>query len=259
MFSVYEQNKIKKSFLIAALAGVNINEPIDGKNIWPALSYNLDSPRHDALLHLDDSPGYGYQSYIYGDFKYVNGTTYNGDYDIWMDYVDETERHPFFDNYGELIMNSTVGQALAQYSSSNLNPLTIEKHRQDSIITCNNIPIPIDHQFLCRPLESPCLFNIIEDPCERKNIAPLRPVTVDIMEVELNALRLKALPFRNKPSDVRSDPANFDDTWTWWFDELGIPDHEESKASVMSKYNNIFVGSILFVLLLFLNSIYCLL
>ncbi|XP_037050736.1 arylsulfatase B-like isoform X2 [Bradysia coprophila] len=232
----------------ASLAGVTIDETdrLDGKNIWPALSYNLNSPRQDALCHLDDTDGY--QSYINGDFKYVNGTTYNGIYDHWMDYVDETEKHSSFNNYGESIMNSTVGRALSNFATSNLNALTIEKHRQSSIITCNNVPIPTDKQYQCRPLEAPCLFNIVNDPCERRNIAPLRPVTLRMMQNEIDKLRLKALPIRNKPGDERSNPAYFENTWTWWYDELGIPDYEESDAAVKTTYSNILITAILNVL-----------
>lgn len=177
----------------------------------------------------------------------MNGTTYNGMYDHWMDYVDETEIHPSFKNYGESIMNSAVGQALSSYSLSNLSPSAIEKHRQGSVITCNNVPIPTDKQFQCLPLESPCLFNIIDDPCERRNIALLRPVTLGMMEKEINKLRLKAQPVRNKAADERSNPAFFDNTWTWWYDELGISDHEENTAQLQGICKNFIVSGILIV------------
>lgn len=234
-------------YFIASLAGVTIPESdhLDGKNIWPALSYNLPSPRLDALCHLDDIEGY--QSYISGDFKYVNGSSYNGNYDHWMDYVNETEKHSSFINYGESIMNSTVGQALAKYSASNLNPAAIENHRKSSIITCNNVTIPTDKQFQCHPLESPCLFNIIDDPCERRNIASLRPTTLKSMQEEVNKLRLKSQPIRNKPADMRSNPATFDNTWTWWFDELGIPDYDQSDAAVKGACSNILITAVLIV------------
>lgn len=245
LFETAQSNK-QIALLSAALAGVTIDEPIDGKNIWPALSYNLNSPRNDVLCHLDDTDGY--QSYINGDYKYINGTTYNGIYDHWMDYVDKSEIHPSFSNYGVSIMNSTVGRALSAYSIGNLSPLTIEKHRQSSVITCNNVPIPTDRQFQCHPLESPCLFNIVDDPCERRNIAPLRPVTLRTMEDEIDLLRLRSQPIRNKASDERSNPAYFDDTWTWWFDELGIPDHQENDASLKGPVNNVLVSAVLFVL-----------
>lgn len=229
------------------MAGINIDKQLDGKDIWSALSYNINSPRNDVLCHLDDTAGY--QSYINGDYKYVNGTTYNGQYDRWMDYVDKTEMHHSFVNYGESVMNSTVGQVLRQFTTSGINPLTIENHRKSSIVTCNNVPIPTDKQFQCHPLESPCLFNIVDDPCERRNIAPLRPVTLRMMEDEVNKLRLRSQPIRNKPSDERSNPAHFGNTWTWWYDELGIPDYEQSDATGMGACSRILGSAILVVVL----------
>lgn len=224
----------------ANLAGVTVESTsVDGKDIWPALSYTLNSPRENVLCHLDYV--YGIKSYIRGDYKYVNGTTDDGIYDRWMDNIDENETHQSFAKYGESILNSTVGQALARYSLSELNPLAIDRRRQGSVITCNDVLMPIESQFQCRPLESPCLFNIIDDPCERKNIALLRPVMLRSMEMEINKYERTAKAVRNKPSDERANPANFDNTWTWWFDELGIPDHKENSASCSSLVSSVFV------------------
>ncbi len=226
-----DQKKIP--FSLAALAGVSIDQHLDGKNIWPALSYNSNSPRNDVLLHLDDVDGF--QSYINGEYKYLNGSSSNGSYDRWMDNIDEHEFHPMFDRYGESIMESSVGQALAPYSLTNLTALTIEKHRQSSIITCNNVPMPTIRLLQCFPLESPCLFNITEDPCERRNIAALNSDAIHTMTGELNKFRLKSKPIRNKPSDERANPSAFNNTWTWWFDELNIPDYTEIVTSPKSK------------------------
>lgn len=178
----------------------------------------------------------------------MNGTTYNGSYDRWMDNIDKTEFHSMFQSYGESIMNSPVGLALAPYSLSNLTALAIEKHRQSSIITCNNVPIPTEKLFQCFPMEKSCLFNITDDPCERRNIAALRPVTLDMMAYEVHELRLKSLPIRNKPFDERSNPSSFNNTWTWWFDELGIADHEENMAA-HERRTNIFLLTAMLVVL----------
>ncbi|KAJ6648068.1 Arylsulfatase J, partial [Pseudolycoriella hygida] len=175
----------------AALAGVTVDQPIDGKNIWEALSCNVKNPRDDALLHLEYADGlqsylhdFGYQSYIRGAYKYINGTTYNGTYDYWMDYVDKSEKHPSFERY--------------------------------------------EKRFQCFPMENPCLYNIVEDPCERKNIASLQPFTLRMMEDEVIKMGMKAPAVRNKPGEERSNPSFFNRTWTWWYDELGIPDFPEN-------------------------------
>lgn len=240
-----KKNKRKLTFSLAALAGVAIDTPIDGRNIWPALSHSLNSPRNNVLLHLDDVSGF--QSYINGDYKYVNGTTFDGSYDRWMDNIDKSEIHSMFHSYGASIMNSPVGLALAPYSLTNLTAFAIETHRQSSIITCNNVPIPTEKQFQCFPLEKPCLFNITDDPCERRNIAVLRPVTLDMMASEVNEFRLKSQPIRKKPFDERSNPGSFNNTWTWWFDELGIPDHEKNMAAHKRRMNIVLLTAMLVV------------
>lgn len=206
------------------------------------MSENRNNPRKDALLHLDYANGlqgynhdFGYQSYINGDYKYINGTSYNGSFDRWMDYVDTNEKHPSFQKYGESIINSPVGQALAKYSLSNLKPSDIERLRRNAIVTCNNVPIQTEKKFQCFPMESPCLFNIVEDPCERRNIASSQPITLLKLQMEVNKLRLKSPLVRNKPGDPRSNPGNFDDTWTWWFDELGISDYKENRMPCQHK------------------------
>lgn len=237
-------------FLSANLAGVSVKIPIDGKNIWEALSDNKNSPRKNALLHLDYADGlqsfnhdFGYQSYIRDNYKYINGTSYNGAYDTWMDYVDKNEKHPSFQKYGQSIINSPAGQALAKYSLSNMSPSTIEDHRRKALITCNNVPIPAEKKFQCFPMEAPCLFNIVDDPCERRNLASLKPYTLKLLENEVNKFRLISPPVRNKPGDACSNPANFNNTWTWWYDELGIPDFEENRMPCKRKQDQVsFVG-----------------
>lgn len=210
--------------------------PIDGKDIWDTLSDNRHNPRKDALLHLDYADGlqgynndFGYQSYISGNYKYVNGSTYNGTYDRWMDYVDKTEQHPSFKRYGQSIIKSTVGRILAQYSK--LKASAIEESRQKAVITCNNIPIPTEKKYQCFPVESPCLFNIVEDPCERRNIASEQPLILRILANEVIKMRLRSPTVRNKIGEARSNPGNFNNTWTWWYDELGLPDFVENRMA----------------------------
>lgn len=68
----------------------------------------------------------------------------------------------------------------------------------------------------------PCLFDINEDPCETTNVAHLLPGVLRSMEFEVKRLKAKALLPRNKPSDPRANPAQFNGTWSSWYTELGI-------------------------------------
>lgn len=215
----------------AHLAGVKVDQPIDGHNIWKALSWDLDSPRHEALLNLDDD--IGYSSYIYNQWKYVNGTTSSGIYDKWISLpLNKTERHASFNEYGNSVIQSVTGQLLLPFSFSMteghgkpLEDTQIEQLRVEAVLMCKEDSLQSDDQFVCQPLKEACLFNILEDPCERSNLAALQPNVVKQLASTVEAFRKTALKPRNQPSDERSNPKYFNGTWTWWYDELGLPDH----------------------------------
>lgn len=52
----------------------------------------------------------------------------------------------------------------------------VETLRRGAMLTCSQTPIE------CSPREAACLFNIREDPCERRNMADLRPDILSYME-----------------------------------------------------------------------------
>lgn len=96
--------------------------------------------------------------------------------------------------------------------------------RASSIVSCNVRSHEVHEE--CNPLRAPCLFDIVADPCERRNLAAKRSGVVTLMEDAVDRFRRTALPPRNRPSDRRSNPAYFNNTWTWWYDELGLNDSE---------------------------------
>lgn len=214
----------------AHLAGVSVAGPIDGQNIWQALSLELDSPRHEVLGHLDDS--IGYSAYIKGPWKYVNGSTHGGQFDDWLNEVDDTETHSSFENYGKSVLQSEAGMALHPYSYSlqkgrkhRMSEMDANSIRALSMVSCNVESNDVHEE--CNPLQAPCLFDIIADPCERRNLAAIRRDVVSRMADAVDRFRHSAEPPRNRPSDRRSNPANFNNTWTWWYDELGLSDYDE--------------------------------
>lgn len=222
----------------AKIAGVNIDGPIDGKNIWSALSYNFESPRREILAHHDAATPY--MAYISENFKLVKGTTYNGTYDQWLSkQIDPSEENYSFENdYSQEILSSEVGQLLSKYSSTKKNQtenyvgtnsdiisdVEIDEIRTKAKVTCNGFTPPGDNNSVksCNPLVSACLFDINNDPCETTNLASQFPEIVRKLELKLDYYGRIAKPIRNKPGDPRSNPATFDGVWTWWYDELNI-------------------------------------
>lgn len=220
----------------AHLAGVKVNQPIDGQSIWNALSWDQPSPRQEALLNLDDV--IGYSSYIRHEWKYVNGTTSGGIYDDWLSKpLNTSERHESFSNYGRSIMESETGKLLLPFSFSTteghgkpFEPSQLEQIRQEAVISCKDETLISNPQFKCDPLKAACLFNIIDDPCERKNLAESRPSILKQLAWYVEGFRKTALKPRNKLGETRANPKNFNGTWTWWYDELALPDHSSASA-----------------------------
>lgn len=58
-----------------------LNETLDGKNLWPALSDDTKSDRTEILHNIDDI--YGSASLTVGEWKVHKGTNYNGNWDQW--------------------------------------------------------------------------------------------------------------------------------------------------------------------------------
>lgn len=218
----------------ANLAGINIKN-LDGKNVWSTLSQNKPNPRKDVLCHHDIlSP---YMSYISGNYKYVNGSTYEGKYDDWLSSTSNSteENEDFGENYAEHILKSDAGQALYKYSFSNLKQTQVENEidwqgitsteiedlRSSSKVTCEGVTKPPkDSPYYCDPFKSPCLFDLRNDPCEMINLATAKPDILARLEEKVIYYGKIALPPRNKPSDPRADPANYGGIWTWWYDEI---------------------------------------
>lgn len=66
----------------------------------------------------------------------------------------------------------------------------------------------------CLPLKEPCLFNILEDPCEQYNLANKFPdILVDLLTT-LDKYNETAVPPGNLPLDPRADPRRYGNVWT---------------------------------------------
>lgn len=219
----------------AKIAGVNIDEHIDGRNVWTALSYNLPSPRSEILVHHDAATPY--MAYISDNFKLVSGSTYGGIYDGWLsEPIDPMQQNATFgENYGKAILASTAGQILSKYSKTIKNPSQsndrndqgiisedeINKIRAEAIVTCNGYEPPANNSVeMCDPMVASCLFDITSDPCETTNLASQYPDVVMELEDKLDFYGSIALPIRNQPPDPQCNPANFGGIWTWWIDEM---------------------------------------
>lgn len=197
----------------------------------------MPSPRKEILNHFDQAEPYA--ALLSENYKIVSGTTYNGQYDKWLSKPNkpDEENDLFASKYGESVMESDAGRALHPFSKSksklNANGLItaneINDIRRKAKVSCNGLrPAANDSIFACDPIVATCLFDLDNDPCETNNIAELFPSIVSRLESRLQQFNDTALPIRNTAGDSRSNPKNFDDTWTWWYDELDIESSGET-------------------------------
>uniref|UniRef100_A0A1A9WE40 Sulfatase N-terminal domain-containing protein n=1 Tax=Glossina brevipalpis TaxID=37001 RepID=A0A1A9WE40_9MUSC len=197
-------------------AGITLpdNMHLDGINLWPSLSENR-PPQPRQLLHvLDDI--FGYSSYMHDNYKYINGTTYNGRYDTWLGELPPKEIHPLSKYYAEEILNSSVNQLLGNKS---LLSSHILKLRSQATENCSRNSIDFNQPiYKCEPLIAPCLFDVFKDPCERYNLARIQPLQMQVILKEINKFRGQARPSaRIAIADTRCNPDRFNGTWQWWF------------------------------------------
>ena len=197
---------------LAHIAGAEINETgLNGINLWDALSLNEESRRKEVLINIDEV--IGYSSLVSGEWKYINGTTSNGIYDHWyIPHSNEANMN------AEDIFKTFQHSPLSKYSTTGIDIKFYNEMRNDSRINCL---APLDTSTLqpCMPLLNPCLFNIIADPCEQDNLFHKEPEIVKMMVEKIHNYQMNSVKPRNKPSDLNSNPALYNNTWTWWFDE----------------------------------------
>lgn len=204
----------------ASLAGVPVEDGLDGIDIWSALSNDDVSPRNSLIGNLDEG---NYLAYIEGQYKYINGTVLDGIYDGFLS-VDGTEdsNATFGKNYAQEILSSNAGKAFSKFSLPTAKEIL--KIRESAKATCEGKSLSSNQPASerCNPLSEPCLFDIKNDPCETVNLAKQLPEVFSHMADRVAHYASIAMAPRNKPDEPRSNPANFNGTWTWWYDELGV-------------------------------------
>ncbi|XP_062562924.1 arylsulfatase B-like isoform X3 [Armigeres subalbatus] len=191
----------------ARIEGIPIGSDIDGRNQWEALKNPAISVRNVVMNNIDEL--HHYSSYSRNGWKYVNGTSWEGKFDSWMGELDE-EDELSEEEYVVMLAGSVVGRMM---------PLDLDhvaRLRREAAVECGDLSEAKD----CKPMESACLFNLLDDPCERNNVASENLDILEELREEVEQYRQMAVEPRNKPADSRADPGFYNNTWTWWLDEI---------------------------------------
>jgi len=81
-------------------------------------------------------------------------------------------------------------------------------------IQCGSNKYNFTNEILCKPLKAPCLFNVVDDPCELFNLADMFPNILDTLLRVLDGFNKTAVPPANLPLDPHGDPRFWSNTWT---------------------------------------------
>lgn len=125
---------------------------LDGYNMWETLSNNAPSPRTEVLLNID--PINKVSALRVGNFKIIQGTVYDGQWDGW---------------YGPSGReNFTLTEMFKKKFS--------KQPGFNSELLCKQSPAMLEKKNTsCFPAKSPCLFDVTADPCELNNLADEKP------------------------------------------------------------------------------------
>ncbi|XP_041783371.1 arylsulfatase B-like isoform X1 [Anopheles merus] len=193
---------------LASAAGIALGNSsfsdIDGIDQWEALAYGTGNPRQRLMNNLDEI--FGYTSYMENGFKYINGTTLNGVNDAWYGETDPLDQLPDDEQYLSSVMATRIARA------GRLDEKLISYLRRHATVNCGNSIATKP----CNPLVKPCLFDIINDPCEMHDISDEYPKRLRGIRNRLELYRLRAAKPRNRPHDPEADPSKFGGVWNWW-------------------------------------------
>jgi len=189
---------------MASIANISISdESLDGINQWNTISKKEPTERNEILYQIESV--LGFSGLMINGWKLVNGSE-NLNFSGWLggsgDYMETS-----FEEYLDMLENSSVFKSLPDMESKVVKDLM----RKATIVCNKNTPVT-----KCNPKSSPCLFNIIDDPCEMNNLAESYPEKVEYLLSGLERYSEVMVPSIRKFSDLLCDPKNFNNTWNWW-------------------------------------------
>ncbi|XP_068631127.1 arylsulfatase B-like [Battus philenor] len=196
-------------------AGGEIDRKIDGVNQWEAIIRNQKSQRNEVLLAVEDSSRNVYAAYRYGDYKIVVGNVTglsNGYYG--QEYMTIKGKMP---EYLPSLRSCKVAEILERMGSY-LFKEDILAMRYASTIPPQG---PLTNVTLCVPTPTRgCLFNIPQDPSERRDLWEKEKTIANTLTSRLRNL-WQMQQRRGPPAlSLDADPANYNYTWMPWINNL---------------------------------------
>lgn len=195
------------------LAGVRTDSrwKLDGVDQWNVISLGS-RPVRNEVVSFDDVFGFG--AFITQNYKLVNGSSdESGATDTWLGSKNNNGNNDPID-YALSVLSSPASRAILSIQTGNrLGIDKILELRKAATVRCTNgvEKTPCDPYY-----DGPCLFNIVDDPCEENNLARSRISLLRSMKMRYDALVKQAVPSSRRPADSDADPIFFNGNWEWW-------------------------------------------
>lgn len=207
--------------------------------MWQMLTEEKASPRDEFVVNMDElSP---YISIRSNEWKYISGRVSYGNYDQWYGEarIDTTRYEPsdvLFSKACMAITGYITEKQMIEKRDNNgsfnlarspLHPDDITALRNSAMVNCTKSVND------CNPMQSPCLFNILEDPCETTNLASEKSVLMASLQDLVDKYQATVVNATNLPADPGADPALFGKVWSNWRDDPRPPTLSEKHMTAL--------------------------
>jgi hypothetical protein len=206
----------------AADGDTSVLEDRDGVSQWKSLLGLETPPRSSFLYNIDDI--YNSSAVRYGRWKLIQGNTSasdlggcpNGSCDNWFGpsgRLNESQatRSKLHDLL-PVILNSNAGDAFKR-SGFPINEETARNNQNLANLECK----PVE-EIPCNAFQAPCLFNLDDDPCEKRNVAEEEPEIVEFLQEVIKEYNKTAVPPIRMWDDPESAPSNWGYVWAFFKD-----------------------------------------
>lgn len=198
---------------LTSAAGIKINnDGLDGINQWPTISAGIVTSRSEIVYNIDTI--FGFSALKYRGMKIVNGSLAQGMFDDWLGDSGNNGTSENPESYAKNVLQSLAGSAIKSLhrKHNQLKVSEITRLRKSATVKCDYKAPKI----LCNLKAAPCLYDIINDPCEQNNLADVLPLKMTFMKKRLDNWITKVVPTRRKPVDLACNPIYFNGNWNWW-------------------------------------------
>ncbi|KAG7202809.1 hypothetical protein KM043_009967 [Ampulex compressa] len=186
---------------------------IDGVNQWQVLNTGEGTARDKLLLNIDEVKKT--EAAISSRFKLLRGSIYNGYYDGYSG--DSGRVNGSLPSYSEAVLKSSVSQGITYHLGGPVTqPSTMMQLRREATIRCHPNMTYYARRAFTTCNVSDCLFDLLNDPCETRNVAEQYVRMTNDLDLFLEHYGRILVKQVRVPVDWLADPKIKNNTWEPW-------------------------------------------